>query len=329
MAVSLIKYNKIGNYFNILIILFIVLLAIKWLYDNYFYIPKYYLFQNFLYSNLTLQPSKNRNLFLCSNSTMPLNGVHFGHIIQNLKTFLNSNNVTEVLLITYAYPRVRGGESGLNTGETDKIINEKIIPVFNKIGIKIKVLDTEAPAEAQQMEIKHAQAVYITGGNTFWITRALHKYNVISILRERVNSGMPYIGVSSGTNVACPTMQTTNDMPICCISSCDTLGLIPFQLNVHFNEYKIGQGFSGESRTQRICQYIQENRTFKQTNIPTFVLGLQEGTCLHVSGDKAELIGLQNSPGVLMRIVNGEFVKTYINVGSRVDNLLKLDTSGI
>lgn len=302
----------------------ILFLALKWLYDTYVYIPKYYLFQTFLYSNLTLQASKSRNLFLCSNSTMPLNGKHFGHIIENVYNFLKPHNVNEILLITYAYPRIRGTNK-INTGETDKVVKEKIIPAFNQIGINVKVLDTESSPEMQQQEIKNAQAIYMTGGNTFWITRALHKNNVINILREKVNSGMPYIGVSSGTNVACPTMQTTNDMPICCIPSCDTLNLIPFQLNVHFNEFKQGQGFGGESRTQRICQYIQENRTFKHTNIPTFVLGLQEGTCLHVSGNNAEIIGLQNSPGVLMQITNGEFKKIYIPVGSRVDNLLNLN----
>jgi dipeptidase E len=322
MIIMSIKYNKVIKYLNIIISLIILSLALKWIYDNFAYIPKYFLFQTFLYSNLSLPASNKRNLFLCSNSTMPLNGRHFGHIIENVKNFLAPHKVNELLLITYAYPKMRGG---INSGETDKIITEKIIPAFNKIGIKVKVLDTEASPEAQQNEILNAQAVYMTGGNTFWITRSLHKNNVINVLREKVNSGMPYMGVSSGTNVACPTMQTTNDMPICCIPSCDTLGLIPFQLNVHFNEFKQGQGFSGESRTQRLCQYIQENRTFKNTNIPTFVLGLQEGTCLHVSGDKAELIGLQNSPAVLMQIKDGEFNKKYIDVGSRLDNLLKLN----
>jgi len=324
MIIPLLKYNKNMKYLNIIVNLIILSLALKWIYENFAYIPNYYFFQTFLYSNLSLPTSNKRNLFLCSNSTMPLNGRHFGHIIENVKNFLSPHKINEILLITYAYPKVRGG---IDSGETDKIINDKIVPAFNKIGIKVKVLDTEASSEVQQNEILNAQAVYMTGGNTFWITRALHKNNVINVLREKVNSGMPYIGVSSGTNVACPTMQTTNDMPICCIPSCDTLDLIPFQLNVHFNEFKIGKGFSGESRTQRLCQYIQENRTFKNTTIPTFVLGLQEGTCLHVSNDKAELIGLQNSPAVLMQIINGEFNKQYINVGSRLDNLLRLNTT--
>ena len=324
MIIPSLKYNKTIKYLNFIISLIILGLALKWIYENFAYIPNYYFFQTFLYSNLSLPASNKRNLFLCSNSTMPLNGRHFGHIIENVKMFLSPHKINELLLITYAYPKVRGG---IDSGETDKIINDKIIPAFNKIGIKVKVLDTEASPEVQQNEILNAQAVYMTGGNTFWITRALHKNNVINVLREKVNSGMPYIGVSSGTNVACPTMQTTNDMPICCIPSCDTLDLIPFQLNVHFNEFKIGKGFSGESRTQRLCQYIQENRTFKNTTIPTFVLGLQEGTCLHVRNDKAELIGLQNSPAVLMQIINGEFNKQYINVGTRLDNLLGLNTT--
>jgi dipeptidase E len=320
----LFKSNNALKYILYLINIIIFILAIKWLYDRFFYIPEYYFYQNFLYSNLTIPSSSKRNLLLCSNSTMPVTGKHFGYVLEGVKKFLAPHNVNEILVVTYAYPKIKGN---VNTGETDKILNDKIIPAFAEIGIKVKILDTDAPSEIQQTEIRNAQAIYMTGGNTFWITRALHKYNVINVLREKVFSGMPYIGVSSGTNVTSPTMQTTNDMPICCIPSCDTLGLIPFQLNVHFNELKQGQGFSGESRTQRICQYIQENRTFKNTNIPTFVLGLQEGTCLHVSGDKAELVGLKNRPALLMQIINGEFNKTYISPGTRVDNLLKLDTN--
>lgn len=320
-----IKYNKSIKYLVRLINIIILILAIKWVYDKIAYIPEYYLFQNFLYSNLTLPGTKGgRNLMLCSNSTMPITGKHLDYILSGVKNFLAPHNVNEILLATYAYPKIKGG---INTQETDKIVNDKIVPAFARIGIKVKVLDTEASPEVQQKEIKNAQAIYMTGGNTFWITRALHKNNIINVLREKVNSGMPYIGVSSGTNVTCPTMQTTNDMPICCIPSCDTLGLIPFQLNVHFNEFQQGQGFSGESRTQRICQYIQENRTFKNTDIPTFVLGLQEGTCLHVSGDKAELVGLQNRPAVLMQIIDGNFDKKYIKPGTRLDNLLSLNAN--
>lgn len=318
---SLNKSIKQANSIYILINIILISLALKWIYDNYGYMLTYYLFNSLLYSNLTLPASNHRNLFLCSNSTMPLNGKHFGHLIQNVKTFLDPHNVSEILVITYAYPKIKGG---VNTSETDTIITEKIIPAFSQIGIKVKVLDTEASSNIQQEEIRRAQAVYMTGGNTFWITRSLHKYDVMNSLREKVNSGMPYIGVSSGSNVACPTMQTTNDMPICCIPSCDTLGLIPFQINAHFHEFK-HKTSSEESRTHRICQYIQENRTFKHTKIPTFVLGLEDGSCLHVSGDKAELIGLQNSKAVLMQIINGEFNKTYISTGTRLDHLLKLN----
>lgn len=323
MVFLYIKYNTAIKYLIKLINLLILILAIKWIYDKFAYIPEYYIFKNFLYSNLTLPGTKKgRNLMLCSNSSMPITGKHLDYILSDVKIFLAYHNVSEILLATYAYPKIKGG---INTQETDKIINDKIIPVFASIGIKVKVLDTEASPEIQQNDIKNAQAIYMLGGNVFWITRALHKNNIIDVLREKVNSGMPYIGASSGTIVTCPTMQTTNDMPNCCIPSCDTLGLIPFQLNVHFNEFQQGKGFGGETRTQRICQYIQENRTFKNTSIPTFVLGLQEGTCLHVSGDKAELVGLQNRPAVLMRIINGKFDKKYIKTGNRIDNLLKLN----
>lgn len=326
MGLKLMNMNLFKNNNSLFMLFNIVILSITlyWLYDSFSYIPDHYLNQYLFYEDSKLPSSKFRNLLLCSNSTMPVSGEHLGHARTAIKKMLNECNVNEILIVTYAYPDVKGGVA---TNETTKILNEKIVPSFEKIGIRCKILDVNSSPEHQQNEIKNAQSIYMTGGNTFWITRALHQNKVIEILRQKVDSGMPYIGVSSGTNVTSPTMQTTNDMPLCCVPSCDTLGLIPFQLNVHFSEWKQGKGFSGESRTQRLCQYIQENRKFKNTNIPTFVLGLQEGTCLHVSGNTAEIIGFGNRPAVLMQIIDGKFTKKYIHTGTRVDKLLRLDAN--
>lgn len=314
------KYNII----NLIINLIILSIVAHWIYKTFYYIPEYYLNQYIFYNDAKLNSSKFKNILLCSNSTMPLSGEHLGHARKAIKNMLYECNVSEILVITYAFPDIKGG---IITNETNNIIKNKIIPSFEKINIKCKILDITDSPQNQQNEIKKAQAIYMTGGNTFIITDALHKYNVIDIIRQKILNGMPYIGVSAGTNIISPTMQTTNDMPICCIPNCNTLGIIPFQINVHFNEFKNNKGFSGENRIQRICQYLQENRKFKNTNIPTFVLGLPEGTCMHISGDSAEIFGFNSRPAVLMQIIDGKFNKKYIPTGTRVDKLLRLDTS--
>jgi dipeptidase E len=323
------QLNKLlikSKYLSILLHILTILVIIYLIYDRYSYIPEYYINRYLFYSMLTLTPSSHRNLLLFSSSTLPKLGKneHLGFGRPIIKKFLEPHNVKEILFITYASPNVRGGE---NTHFADKLFNDLVVPSFGKIGIKVKLLDTNSSAANQQQEIKNAQAVYMCGGNTFLLTQSLHKYGVLQVLKERIESGMPYISASAGTNVTCPTMQTTNDMPIACLNSCDTLNVIPFQMNVHYNEFKNKPGFAAESRTQRLCEYLQQNRLFKETETPTFILGLREGSILHVSGDKAELLGLQSRKAVLMYLNNGVLNKTSINIGERVDDLLKLKIS--
>lgn len=135
-----------------------------------------------------------------------------------------------------------------------------------------------------------AKAIYVGGGNTFLLTRDLHRYNLIPAIRQKVLHGTPYMGVSAGSNVAGPTMQTTNDMPIVMPKSFDTLDIVPFQINPHYipgeTWVKLGEEYvlhHGETRAQRIHEYHQHNET------P--VIGLREGTYLRWNGQVATLSG--------------------------------------
>lgn len=307
--------------------LIVILISLYWIWDNYSYIPEYYLNRYLFYHSLTLQPSNHRNLLLLSTSSMQTFGAreHLAYARPIIKKFLEPHKVTEILFITYASPNIKGG---VNTHFADNFTRENVEPAFSKLGIKVKLLDINSPASNQQEEIQNAQAVYMSGGNTFLLTQSLHKYGVLPVLRERIATGMPYISASAGTNITAPTMQTTNDMPIICLDSCETLNVIPFQINVHYNNFDIGRGFAGEPREQRLTEYLQEHRTFGRTNNPTFVLGMREGCILHISGDAAELVGLGSRKGVLLKLENDKLVTRNISIGTRVDRLLQLDSTG-
>ncbi|GAB2993425.1 dipeptidase PepE [Amycolatopsis acidiphila] len=117
-----------------------------------------------------------------------------------------------------------------------------------------------------------AQAVFVGGGNTFRLLRELYARELLAPIRDRVAHGTVYIGSSAGTNVACPTIRTTNDMPIVQPPAFEASGLVPFQINPHYLDPVDGDRHMGETREERIEQFLEEN------DVP--VLGMREGTWL-------------------------------------------------
>lgn len=139
--------------------------------------------------------------------------------------------------------------------------------------------------------ILEAGGLIVGGGNTFQLTQKLQELSLIEPIRERVGQGAPYLGWSAGSNVACPTMKTTNDMPIVEPKSFATLNLLPFQLNVHYTEKSI-PNHGGETRADRLNEFTAANQG-------TTVLGLREETGLLVENGKIELLG--EKPAELFR----------------------------
>ncbi|MCC6418335.1 MAG: dipeptidase PepE [Gemmataceae bacterium] len=139
--------------------------------------------------------------------------------------------------------------------------------------------------------VEEAQAIFIGGGNTFRLLNDLYRFGLLEVIRNRVRHGLPYLGVSAGTNVACPAIKTTNDMPIVQPLSLDALGLVPFQVNAH---YYTGQSFVkaqdgrfhehfGETRDDRLREFHEMN--------DTPVVGLWEAGLLRCEGGRVELSG--------------------------------------
>ncbi|HMB54400.1 MAG TPA: dipeptidase PepE [Thermoanaerobaculia bacterium] len=177
---------------------------------------------------------------------------------------------------------------------------------FAAMGFEVDSLhDAAEPRRA----VAEAEAVFIGGGNTFRLLKALYETGALEAIRGRVEAGMPYMGASAGTNVACPTVRTTNDMPIVEPPGFDAMGLVPFQINPHYLDPDPGSTHQGETREQRITEFLEEN------DLP--VLGLREGTWLRVEGDAVTLGGVK--PARLFH--RGEEPAEHA-VGSRLDFLL-------
>jgi len=135
------------------------------------------------------------------------------------------------------------------------------------------------PAKA----IEEADAIVIGGGNTWQLVRMMNDSGIFPLIRERVLAGIPFIGWSAGSNVACPTLRTTNDMPIVDPKGFDCLNLVPFQINPHYLD-KNPEGHGGETREQRIEEFLEINKE-------VYVVGLREGTMLRREGNRLSLIG--------------------------------------
>jgi dipeptidase E len=128
-----------------------------------------------------------------------------------------------------------------------------------------------------------AEGVFVGGGNTFRLLDQLLRSGLLPMLRSRVLRGMPYLGASAGSNVAAPTIKTTNDMPIVQPASFEAIGLVPFQINPHYLDPAPDGRHMGETREERLREYLEENE------IPA--LGVREGGWLRREGNRLHLGG--------------------------------------
>ena len=139
----------------------------------------------------------------------------------------------------------------------------------------------EAPDPAGA--VATAEAIFIGGGNTFRLLDQLYSKQLLEPIRRRAMEGIPYLGTSAGSNVACVTIKTTNDMPIVHPPKLDALGLVPFNLNPHYLDPDPSARHMGETRATRI-------REFHEENDPP-VVGLREGAMIRVVGRTVTLVG--------------------------------------
>jgi len=206
-------------------------------------------------------------LLLLSNAKREGMG-YLEHASGYLRDFLGGS-VREILFVPFAAV----------TKTHDQFV-EQIRPVFGALGITVKGIHSVTdPVGA----VRDAQAVVVGGGSTWKLLRDLRERELLPAIRNRVLAGMPYAGWSAGTNVACPTIMTTNDMPICDPGGFDALALIPFQINPHYLHGN-PPGFKGETREERIAE-------FGVLHPRTWVAGLREGTAFLVEDRAIRLLG--------------------------------------
>lgn len=207
-------------------------------------------------------------LLLISNSTNA-GEAYLEYPKMQIKKFLEEKGVKRVIFVPYA---------AVTFGFDDYL--KKVQDRFSEIGIEVESIHNFSDKASA---IRSAEAVVVGGGNTFQLVKMMQEDGIMDLIAQRVRDGVSYIGWSAGSNVACPTLCTTNDMPIVQPQSFNTLDLIPFQINPHYTDAH-PDGHAGETREQRIMEYVAANKNM-------VVAGLREGCMLLLSGEKIELIG--------------------------------------
>lgn len=209
-------------------------------------------------------------LLLLSNSTTQ-GYSYLEHALDTIKNYFGTN-VKKIAFVPYAGVTVNWDDY------TTKVSN-----VFSSLGYEIISVHT---GDAETI-IKSADAIAVGGGNTFNLLKTVYNNGIYDVIKASVEAGKPYIGWSAGSNLACPSIRTTNDMPIVEPPTFNAFGFVNFQINPHYLDVH-PDGHHGETREQRILEFLEANRNI-------YVVGLREGSSLQLIDDKLELIGTKQA----------------------------------
>ncbi len=160
--------------------------------------------------------------------------------------------------------------------------------------------------------IEQSDVIMIGGGNSFKLLHNIYVAGISDVIRDKVNAGAPYIGWSAGSNILCPAISTTNDMPIIQPQSFNALGLFPFQINPHYFNQK-PEGYNGETREQRLTEFMKINPGIS-------VIGLPEGAALQLEKNKLKFTG--ECSGILFLAKESNIIRKEIMPGEDISFLL-------
>ena len=203
---------------------------------------------------------------LAFSSSRAGNGGYLETAIPLIKQFLGNNSL-QIAFIPFA--SVDSHEDYINAVKSAlKILPHSINLITHKNAKAI---------------IAQSDVIMVGGGNSFKLLHDLYNTEVLELIRNMILAGTPYIGWSAGSNILSPAISTTNDMPVIEPQSFKSLGIFPFQINPHYHN-QVAQGFNGETRDQRLSEFIK-------INPGAHVVGLPEGTALHLEGVRLTLYG--------------------------------------
>jgi dipeptidase E len=217
----------------------------------------------------------SKSLLLLSSSRVD-DTEYLSHALPSILDFLDNNLINrtdksngDILFIPFAGVTV-------SFDEYEAMVQQP----FTEIGYTITSIHHY---DDPKIAISKASAIVVGGGNTFALLKRLYEHSLVEAIRQRVEDGVPYIGWSAGSNIAGPTIKTTNDMPIVEPPSFNALNLTTFQLNPHYIDGN-PPGHNGETRQQRLEEFLALSADAQ-------VIGIPEGTGLRFESGKLQYVG--------------------------------------
>ena len=211
------------------------------------------------------------NILLASTSTL-FDGNYLEYIKNEITELFSG--IDEIIFVPFARP------GGISHDDYTAIA----FKFFAELNIKVKGLHEFSD---MKQGVNNAKGFFTGGGNTFLLVKTLHENNLMSLIKQNVEAGKPYLGSSAGSNIGGKNMKTTNDMPIVYPPSFDCMGLVPFNLNPHYLDANPELKHNGETRETRIKEFLTQN--------DTKVVGLREGNWIKRIGDKITVEGSEST----------------------------------
>lgn len=209
----------------------------------------------------------SKKLLIVSTSTVH-GKPYLSYMTDEIKAHFSG--VSEIVFIPFARP------GGITWDEYTAVARK----YFESVGISVKGIHE---FDDMKSGLENAQGVFTGGGNTFVLLKEVWEQEIMKTLREKINSGMPYMGTSAGSNLTGQTVNNTNDMPIVYPPTFEAVGAIPFNINPHYLDPDPSSKHMGETRETRIKEYLTYN--------DLTVVGLREGSYLKVNGNDISLGG--------------------------------------
>ena len=256
------------------------------------------------YKTIQIPPQPNvRNLLLVSNSKEYELGREsfFNHCKSNIQKFLKPFDIKKVVFIPYAGANITPLGVPLDYDEYTQIVADEF---FTDMNIKLIPIHQIPNSYDKKTAILNAECIFIAGGNAFKLMHELEKNDLVGAIRKVVDKGIPYLGVSSGTVIASPSLHTSRSIPIMSLQSYQSLDLVPFYINVHYYR-DLGS---------RLNQYLLRDPQRK-------ILAVTEGCVIHIVGNDGELVGF--GEGEIIERENEIFTREDISCGSKISFLLK------